>query len=68
MQVDDVGHVLHDLGAQQVGNAPAQGATLAAREAAVQVAAVRQVTGALHKTEDIDDGHRDQGAPQVPEC
>src|SRR5690554_1354296 len=58
-------HVLHYLCAQKVSNTTAKGASFATWKAAVQVASVRQVTGAVHKSKDVHDGHGDQGSAQI---
>ena len=65
MEINDVSNLFHDLRAQQIRNATAQGTGFTAGETPVQVSPVRQVAGALHEPENIDDGHRHQGAPQM---
>ncbi len=63
VQVDAVGGIGHDLGHEQVGQARGQGSPGGARKRPVEVAAVRQVAGLRQHSVGVDDGHRQQGAP-----
>ena len=65
MQVDDVCAAGDDGLEKQVGRACRDGPPLAARKAAVEVAAVRQVARLVQEAEQVDDGHEHERAAQA---
>ena len=64
VQIDDMARQVDDLLAEQRSHPRAQRSGVAAREATIEIAPVRQVTGVLDEAEDVDDGHRDQRPAQ----
>ena len=66
VQVDPDVALVDDLVHEQVGDPAGEGPTDRAREAAVEVAAVRHVAVAGHHAESVDDRDGDHGAPDAP--
>ena len=62
MQIDAVGAVGHDFFHENACQAGGQGALLGSGKKAVQVAPVRQVSGMVDKTINIDHRNRNQGS------
>jgi len=67
VKIDHMGCLIQDLGPEKIGNAARQGALLAARKTAIEVAAVRHVAGLVEKTEHVDDRHHQQRPAQALE-